>query len=125
VNVNRGSQRQAFASLDKAADRVRMGMPLLIFPEGTRSSDGSLGAFKKGGFVLATRAQVPIIPVAIEGTFRVLPKTTWRICPGPVRVTFGQAIDTTAHSYETKELLMEEVRRAIQRNEEGQRMSHD
>jgi 1-acyl-sn-glycerol-3-phosphate acyltransferase len=113
VNVDRENQRQAFASLDEAADHVRAGMPMLIFPEGTRSNDGSLGAFKKGGFVLATRAHVPIIPVAIEGTFHILPKTTWRIRPGPVKVTFGKPIDTTAYSYETKESLMEEVRRAI------------
>ncbi|MBI5117339.1 1-acyl-sn-glycerol-3-phosphate acyltransferase [Candidatus Poribacteria bacterium] len=114
VSVDRGDQKQAFASLDRAAERVRSGMPLLIFPEGTRSVDGSLGAFKKGGFVLATKARVPIVPVVIEGTYHVLPKTTWRICPGAVKATFAEPIDTSAYSYETKEQLMERVRAAMQ-----------
>lgn len=113
VSVERGNARQAFASLDRAAEMVREGMPLLIFPEGTRSSDGSLGPFKKGGFVLATKAKAPVVPVVIEGTYHVLPKSTLRICPGPVRVTFGKPIDASAYSLETKESLMEEVRRAI------------
>ncbi len=114
VSVDRADQKQAFKSLDKAVESVSSGMPLLIFPEGTRSSDGSLGPFKKGGFVLATKAKVPIVPVVIEGTFHVLPKTTWRICPGPVRATFGKPIDTEVYSYETKDQLMEKVRAAMQ-----------
>jgi 1-acyl-sn-glycerol-3-phosphate acyltransferase len=113
VSVDRGNQKQAFESLDKAAESVRLGMPLLIFPEGTRSGDGSLGLFKKGGFVLATKATVPIIPVVIEGTYHILPKTTWRICPGPVKATFCKPVDTSGYSYETKEQLMEKVRAAM------------
>lgn len=113
VNVDRENKQQAFASLDKASETVKQGMPLLIFPEGTRSLDGSLGPFKKGGFVLATKARVPIIPVVIDGTYHVLPKSTWRICPGPVRMTVGKPIDTSTYSYETKETLMEGVRVAM------------
>jgi 1-acyl-sn-glycerol-3-phosphate acyltransferase len=113
VSVDRGDKAQAFASLDRAAETVKGGMPLLIFPEGTRSPDGALGPFKKGGFVLATKAKAPIIPVVIDGTFHVLPKSTWRICPGRVTVTFGRRIDTSAYSYETKEDLMEAVRRSM------------
>ncbi len=113
VNVDRENKQQAFASLDKASQTVKEGMPLLIFPEGTRSPDGSLGPFKKGGFVLATKAKAPVVPVVIDGTFHILPKSTWRICPGPVRMTVGKPIDTSAYSYETKEALMEEVRQAM------------
>ena len=113
VNVDRGDKKQAFASLDKAAESVTAGMPLLIFPEGTRSPDGLLGPFKKGGFVLATKAKVPIIPVIVEGTFFVLPKTTWRVCRGPVKVTFCPPIDTLAYSYESREELMELVRKVM------------
>jgi 1-acyl-sn-glycerol-3-phosphate acyltransferase len=113
VSVDRGNKRQAFASLDKAAESVTAGMPLLIFPEGTRSPDGLLGRFKKGGFVLATKAKAPVIPVIVAGTFSVLPKTTWRICPGPVKITFCPPIDTLAYSYESKGELMEQVRQVM------------
>ncbi len=110
VRVDRSDPKQAFASLDKAAESVISGMPLLIFPEGTRSPDGSLGSFRKGGFVLATKAGVPVIPVVIDGTFHVLPKTSVRICPGLVKVTFYPPIETAGYSDESKEELMEAVR---------------
>ncbi len=113
VSVDRENREQAFASLDNAAETVKGGMPLLIFPEGTRSDDGSLKHFKKGGFMLATKAQAPVVPVVIDGTYHVLPKWTWRICPGRVRATFLPQIDTSVYSPETKESLMEEVRRAM------------
>jgi 1-acyl-sn-glycerol-3-phosphate acyltransferase len=113
VSVDRDNRSQAFSSLDKAAEMVREGMPLLIFPEGTRSPDGRLGEFKKGGFMLALKAGAPIIPVVIDGTYHVLPKSTWHVNPGPVKVVFGKAIDTTEFSYETRALLMETVRRAM------------
>ncbi len=113
VSVDREDRKQAFASIDKAAENVKSGMPLLIFPEGTRSPDGSLGPFKKGGFVLATKADVPIVPIIVDGTFHVLPKTTWRIRPGRVKVVFGKPIETSTYSYENKEELMEKVRAAM------------
>ena len=113
VRVDRSDPKQAFASLDKAAESVTRGMPLLVFPEGTRSPDGTLGSFKKGGFVLATRAGAPVIPVVVDGTFHVLPGSSLRVCPGPVKVTFCPPIDTSAYSYENKEALMERVRLAM------------
>lgn len=113
VSVDREDRKQAFASIDKAAENVKSGMPFLIFPEGTRSPDGSLGPFKKGGFVLATKADVPIIPIVVDGTFHVLPKTTWRIRPGRVKIVVGKPIETLTYSYENKEELMEKVRAAM------------
>ncbi|RJP25084.1 MAG: 1-acyl-sn-glycerol-3-phosphate acyltransferase [Candidatus Abyssobacteria bacterium SURF_5] len=113
VSIDRGDRAQAFSSLDRAAEMVRAGMPLLIFPEGTRSPDGSLGSYKKGGFVLAVKAGVSVIPVVIEGTYHVLPKTTWRIRPGRVRVIFGEPIDASQYTYESRNELMERVRRAM------------
>ncbi len=113
VRVDRGDREQAFASLDMAAEGVIGGMPLLIFPEGTRSPDGSLGPFKKGGFVLAAKSKAPIVPVVIEGTYRVLVRETWRVRPGRVKATFLRPINTSSYTYETREELMEHVRAAI------------
>ncbi len=121
VSVDRGDRAQAFASMDKAAEGVKSGMPLLIFPEGTRSPDGSLGPFKKGGFVLATRAGAPLVPVVVSGTYGVLPKTTWRIRPGHVKVTFCEPIDTSSYSYENKEELMDKVRETISKALESEK----
>lgn len=118
VRVDRSDPKQAFASLDRAAESVAGGMPLLIFPEGTRSPDGTLGSFKKGGFVLATKAGAPVVPVVVDGTFHVLPRSSLRVCPGPVKVTFCPPIDTSAYSYESKEELMGRVRLAMSRSGE-------
>jgi 1-acyl-sn-glycerol-3-phosphate acyltransferase len=72
-----------------------------------------LGPFKKGGFVLAINAGAPIVPVVVDGTFQILPKATWRVSPGRVTVTFGRPIEASMHSFEDKEMLIDEVRGAI------------
>jgi len=75
------SVREMMAECRRTLDA---GLPVMMFPEGTRSRDGSLGAFKEGAFRLAIEAQVPVLPVAIDGTRDCLPKGTWR--PGPARI---------------------------------------
>jgi 1-acyl-sn-glycerol-3-phosphate acyltransferase len=113
VKVDRSNKEQAFASLDRAVEKVVRGMPLLIFPEGTRSHDGSLQAFKKGGFVLANKAKLPVIPIIVQGTFDVLPKSTLRVRPGPVKVTFCSPIEASSYGSDGKEELMQQVRQSI------------
>ena len=73
IFVHRGRRGAAMGSLVEAAARVRDGASVLVFPEGTRSRDGNVQAFKKGAFVLASQAGVPIVPVAIEGSGRCFP----------------------------------------------------
>ena len=87
VPIERGSRREAAkASVDAAARALRKGLHILVFPEGTRSADGRLMPFKKGPFYLAFETAAPIIPVAISGTERMLPKGRFRISPGAAQV---------------------------------------
>lgn len=88
VEVDRGDRAQAIASLRNARCLIENGITVWIAPEGTRSADGSVGPFKKGGFVLAEEAGVPIQPITIDGTGRILPARTTDLHVGrTVRVT--------------------------------------
>jgi 1-acyl-sn-glycerol-3-phosphate acyltransferase len=89
VFIERGARRSAVRSLREAADRVRGGATICIFPEGTRSRDGRVGPFKPGAFEVALAAGVPVVPVAMAGTGAVLPAFGFRVRPGLIRVRFG------------------------------------
>jgi 1-acyl-sn-glycerol-3-phosphate acyltransferase len=113
IFVNRGRRDKAIASLDAAARKIRGGTSVFLYPEGTRSDDGSVLPFKKGPFALALKARVPIVPITIEGTHRVMPKNSWDITPGPVYVRIGKPIDTTGFAENDREGLARTVRDAI------------
>jgi 1-acyl-sn-glycerol-3-phosphate acyltransferase len=100
VAVDRAG-RQAAAGVATAADRLKEGRSVFIFPEGTRSPDGRLQPFKKGAFRMAIEARVPILPVSIAGTHRLLGRGKWIVRPGEAVVFFGPAVDSS--SYTTKE----------------------
>lgn len=89
VFIERAAKRSAVRSLRQAADRVRNGATICIFPEGTRSRDARVAAFKPGAFEVALAAGVPIVPVAMSGTGAVLPAFGFRVRPGLIRVRFG------------------------------------
>jgi 1-acyl-sn-glycerol-3-phosphate acyltransferase len=93
VFIDRSNRRKAIKSLELAAEKIRRGTSIVMFPEGTRSSDGRILPFKKGAFALAMKAGVAICPVAIEGTRKVMPKNSWDVAPGEVRVKIGAPID--------------------------------
>jgi len=113
ISIDRADREAAFKSLGKASEAIRNGVAIMIFPEGTRSLDGTLKPFKKGGFVLAVDAGVPIVPVTIRGTHAIMAKRTWIIRPRDVAVEVGEPIDTSDCTRATKEALMERVRAAI------------
>jgi 1-acyl-sn-glycerol-3-phosphate acyltransferase len=115
ISIDRADREAAFKSLGEASETIRKGVAVMIFPEGTRSLDGMLRPFKKGGFVLAVDAGVPIVPVAIRGTYAIMPKRTWIIRPREVAVDVGEPIDTSVFTRATKEALMERVQAAIRR----------
>ncbi|MGH9750191.1 MAG: lysophospholipid acyltransferase family protein [Candidatus Polarisedimenticolia bacterium] len=114
VFVDRRDRDKAIRSLEMAARKVRTGTPILVFAEGTRSPDGRLLPFKKGGFVLAMQAGVPIVPVTVRGGTEILPKGSLRIRPGRIEVSIGDPIDTTRYSFETRDALIADVRRRIE-----------
>lgn len=110
IGIDRTNREKAIKSLDRAAARIRKGTSLLIYAEGTRSPDGNLLPFKKGGFVLAIQAGVPVIPITIRGSREILPKKSLTIRPGTITVTVGDPINPREFSLENKEALMERVR---------------
>jgi 1-acyl-sn-glycerol-3-phosphate acyltransferase len=112
VPVERGSRREAAkASVEAAAEALRSGLSILVFPEGTRSVDGRLASFKKGPFFLAEQTGAPIVPIAISGTERMMRKGSVWVTPGVARVQMLRAIDSKA--YATREELMAAVHEAL------------
>ena len=112
VPVERGNRRDAAkASVEAAADALRSGLHILVYPEGTRSRDGRLSTFKKGPFFLAEETQAPIIPIALSGTQTMMRKGSSAITPGVARIRVLPAIEPS--KYETREELMTAVRSAI------------
>ncbi|MFO8240143.1 MAG: lysophospholipid acyltransferase family protein [Dissulfuribacterales bacterium] len=94
IPVDRSGGKAAMRSLQKAAKKVTEGTPIVIFPEGTRSADGRLMPFKMGGILIAIKASCPIVPVAIAGSHKVLPKGSIRVRPGRIRITIGLPVQT-------------------------------
>ena len=113
IFVHRGRRGASMSSLQSAGDRVRAGANVLVFPEGTRAEGHGFLPFKKGAFVLATEAQVPIVPVAIEGSGRCLPRDGFRIRPGTIRVKIGRPIPTTGLTRDDVGQLRDRTRRAL------------
>jgi len=111
--VQRGKGGISMGSLQEAGARVRAGANVLVFPEGTRARGSGFLPFKKGAFVLATAAQVPIVPVAIEGSRRCLPPDGFRSRPGRVRVKVGAPIPTAGLGRDDLPELVARTRRAL------------
>ena len=84
--------------------------------EGTRSPDGVLKGFKKGGFVLAAKSHQPIVPISISGSYRILPKDSWTIQPGEIRLSISRPIRAGGSDSRNLDLLMKQVREAIRAN---------
>ena len=113
ISIERKDRKKAIQSLKEAAGRIRNGVSVMIFPEGTRSPDGNIGEFKKGGFILAYDAGVPIVPVVINGTWAIMSKDSLKITPGKVRLTILPAVDVANYSKTDKPKLVEDVREKI------------
>ncbi len=107
IPVDRAHSRQAVKSLDEAAQRIADGTSVIIFPEGTRSHDGSLLPFKAGAMVLAIKAKVPVVPVAITGSYEVMPMRSLLPRPGRIRIRIGEPFATSGYDLKQKHELAE------------------
>jgi 1-acyl-sn-glycerol-3-phosphate acyltransferase len=114
IFIDRGNGVAARRSIDEAGERIRKGDSVLIFPEGTRTRDGTLGAFKKGGFHLAVRAGVPIVPVALRGTRALMPRGSYLLRSGTVTAIIGKPIPTQGLTDEERASLGDRVRSAVE-----------
>ncbi len=114
IPVARKGGQGGRASIGRAIQLMReKGYSFLIFPEGTRSRDGGLQRFRRGGFFLAVRSGVPIVPVSIQGTFELMPRGQYFIKKGPIRVTFHPAVSVQGYREENLSELIEKVRTII------------
>jgi len=111
VPVDRSHRERSIQAVEEAAQALAAGHSFVIFPEGTRSPDGRLQSFKKGGFIMSLKAEAPIVPVSISGGRRIMRKGDWAIHSGTMQVTIHHPIATVDRRLEDG--IIEEVRRAI------------
>ena len=114
IPIERANRERAMTSIERGAASLRAGNSFLIFPEGTRSRTGELLAFKKGGFIMALDAQVPIVPVAIQGGRASMRKGSAVVRPVHVSVKIGAPIPTLGLSSADRDALIARVRAEIQ-----------
>jgi 1-acyl-sn-glycerol-3-phosphate acyltransferase len=115
ISIDRSNRKSAFESLEQAATAIRNGKSVMIFPEGTRSRDYTIHDFKKGGFVLAIKSGVPIVPVIIHGTWRIMSKNGLMIRPGNVILEILEPIQTSDYTLAQKDQLIDRLRMVMMR----------
>jgi 1-acyl-sn-glycerol-3-phosphate acyltransferase len=116
IEIDRQNHERAMQNLAEASRKIREGKSVMSFPEGTRSVDGTIKAFKKGMFHLALEAGVPIVPITIIGTSEIMPKRSLKINPGRITMIIDRPIDVTAYSEDSRSELTERVRSVIMKN---------
>jgi 1-acyl-sn-glycerol-3-phosphate acyltransferase len=113
IFIDRQSATAARRSIQDAGNRIRGGCSVLIFPEGTRTRDGQLGEFKKGGFHLAMEAGVPIVPIALVGTRALMPRGSLRVKSGSIKAIIGAPIPTQGLTAQDRPALIQRVQGSI------------
>lgn len=118
IVIDRSNPEDAIRHINaRIAQQIDDGFCIVFFAEGTRSPDGKVHAFKKGGVTLAIRAGLPIVPMSVSGTRRFLPKGRLAIQPGGrVRIVLGKPIDTTTYSLDQRDELNQLVRNVVIEN---------
>jgi 1-acyl-sn-glycerol-3-phosphate acyltransferase len=105
IAIERENRKSAFESYRVAAERIRAGASVVVFPEGTRGRNYSVREFKKGPFVLAVAANAPIIPTVVHGTIEVMPRDSFWIRSHDVDIHFLEAIEVAGMTYEDRDRL--------------------
>jgi 1-acyl-sn-glycerol-3-phosphate acyltransferase len=113
ISIDRSKGRSAVKSLARAADAIRNGTSVVIFPEGTRSQDGRIMPFKQGGFIIGVDSGVPIVPVIIRGTREIMPKDRISIKSGEVTLEIKEPVESSGYTRKTRDVLMQKVRNII------------
>jgi 1-acyl-sn-glycerol-3-phosphate acyltransferase len=113
IPVDRERPREAMRSLDEAAQKIRAGSSVILFPEGHRSRDGKIGPFKSGSFYLAIQSGVPVVPITLNGTRAVLKPDTYHVRAGRTEMIVHPPIPTCALTRQDVEALSEKVRAQI------------
>ena len=113
VPIDQSSLRSQIAGLIRGVQTLKDGMPLLLFPDGSRSSDGHVRQFLSGAAFMAIKAQVPLVPMALVGTYELLPMHTYSLSPRPLLLVVGEAMDTTGmttkHADELTQRLLQVI----------------
>jgi len=118
IGIERGDMKKAIKSMNVAAEKVKGGVSILIFPEGTRSTDGRLQSFKKGGFHLAHKSGCDIVPVTITNSYRIVPKGSLKINKGSIDMQIGKPISVKGYTKKNISQLIDHVRNAMLRQME-------
>lgn len=116
ISIDRGGTRETVGAMNEAAQKIREGMSVVIFPEGSRSPNGSVQPFKKGGFTLAIKSKVPIVPISISGSRDIMPKDKLTALPGEIQMFVDHPIETQHCSSKDREPLMKKVSETISQN---------
>jgi len=114
VFIDRGNREKAIASINKAVNRLPQGVSLLVFAEGTRSKDGTLQKFKKGGFTIAIERKMPILPVVVKGSRAILPKGSLIFHSGKIEVVVCDPISTDHYTHEKIDALIAKTHTIIE-----------
>lgn len=115
VPVDQSSSRASISSLGRGVAALKAGMPLLVFPEGGRSPDGAVQAFLAGAAYMAIRAQVPLVPLTLVGTYEVLPMHVYHLAPRPLLLVVGDPIVTVGMGPRDAEAITDRLRAEIMR----------
>ncbi|MFQ5900498.1 MAG: lysophospholipid acyltransferase family protein [Thermodesulfobacteriota bacterium] len=116
IKMDKTHPRAAYKSLQKIADKLKEGVSIIIFPEGTRSKRDSVGEFKRGPFLLAIRTKTPIIPISLRGTERIIERGWPWICPVKVKIFIDSPVYTDGLKDRDASILKNDVHEIISRN---------
>ena len=116
IFIDRSNREKSIESIQKGINRLPPGTGVMFFAEGTRSPDGRIHDFKKGGFITAIAGQTPVLPISVNGSRKVMPKKSAVVKPGRIEVVIGEPIDTSGYTHDGVEALMAATRKTILAN---------